>query len=401
MIFPFDNLYKAAQPAKFALQEYVERQSQLELLLSKGKITQEQYNEALAQSSLKYAEVVQGQDEHLARLKQINDQYVKGQSLAELYAQKAAATEIQGPAGKIAQAGINASINNQIFSGKPNSSNLDASIGGAGSEIARMAQENEQLQAWYDQRIAMYQQYRQLEVENAAQYDEAIRQLEAKRKEDTLSNEQAMNVARLSLAEGMFGDLTSIVGTFAGEQSTAYKAMFAVQKAASIAQSLISIQTGIAMAAANPFPLNLAAMATVAAATASIVGNIQSVGLNLATGGYVRGPGSSTSDSIPANLSNGEFVVNAAATRKNRALLEAINSGERVTASGASSSGSNGGGMALTVNLIEDKSNPGKVTQTTNDDGSVTLQMTVASIMGETQVFQAISTKFGLQPVGS
>ncbi|PLP85690.1 tape measure protein [Pseudomonas sp. FFUP_PS_41] len=334
----FDNLYKAAQPAKFALQEYVERQSQLELLLSKGKITQQQYNEALAQSSSMYAEVVQGQDEHLARLKQINDQYVKGQSLAELYAQKAAATGIQGPAGQIAQAGIDASIKGQVFNGKPNTSQIDAVIGGAGSELMRMTQENEQLQAWYDQRIAMYQQYRKLEVENAAQYDETIRQLEKQRAEDTLNNERSMSVARLSLAEGMFGDLTSIVGAFAGQQSGAYKAMFAVQKAASIAQSIISIQTGIAMAAANPFPLNLAAMASVAAATASIVGNIQSVGLNLATGGYVRGPGTGTSDSIPANLSNGEFVVNAAATKRNRALLEAINSNERVSVAGGGGS---------------------------------------------------------------
>lgn len=56
----FDNLYKAAQPAKFALQEYVERQSQLELLLSKGKINQQQYNEALAQSSINYASAIKG-----------------------------------------------------------------------------------------------------------------------------------------------------------------------------------------------------------------------------------------------------------------------------------------------------------------------------------------------------
>lgn len=56
----FDELYKAAQPAKFALQEYVERQSQLELLLSKGKITQQLYNEALAQSSLSYAAAIKG-----------------------------------------------------------------------------------------------------------------------------------------------------------------------------------------------------------------------------------------------------------------------------------------------------------------------------------------------------
>ncbi|MEX0408553.1 tail tape measure protein [Aquibium sp. LZ166] len=45
----------------------------------------------------------------------------------------------------------------------------------------------------------------------------------------------------------------------------------------------------------------------------------------LAGGGHVLGPGTSTSDSIPAMLSDGEFVVNAAATRRHRALLEAVN----------------------------------------------------------------------------
>jgi hypothetical protein len=34
-------------------------------------------------------------------------------------------------------------------------------------------------------------------------------------------------------------------------------------------------------------------------------------GTDMATGGAVRGPGTSTSDSIPANLSNGEYVIRA------------------------------------------------------------------------------------------
>ena len=46
-----------------------------------------------------------------------------------------------------------------------------------------------------------------------------------------------------------------------------------------------------------------------------------------ADGGYVSGPGTGTSDSIPARLSDGEFVVNAAATRANLGMLQAINSG--------------------------------------------------------------------------
>lgn len=43
----------------------------------------------------------------------------------------------------------------------------------------------------------------------------------------------------------------------------------------------------------------------------AIAGAFSSGTVTAATGGYIRGPGTSTSDSIPARLSNGEFVVRA------------------------------------------------------------------------------------------
>lgn len=46
-------------------------------------------------------------------------------------------------------------------------------------------------------------------------------------------------------------------------------------------------------------------------------------------GGLFRGPGTGTSDSILARVSDGEFLVNAAATRMNLPLLQAINSMSR------------------------------------------------------------------------
>jgi hypothetical protein len=58
---------------------------------------------------------------------------------------------------------------------------------------------------------------------------------------------------------------------------------------------------------------------TTATARVPIIGKL------FAGGGLVTGPGSGTSDSIPARLSNGEFIVNAAAASRHRALLEAIN----------------------------------------------------------------------------
>jgi hypothetical protein len=49
-----------------------------------------------------------------------------------------------------------------------------------------------------------------------------------------------------------------------------------------------------------------------------------------ATGGPITGPGTGTSDSIPARLSNGEFVVRAAPAAKYKGLLQHINKGGKV-----------------------------------------------------------------------
>nr|WP_249172989.1 phage tail tape measure protein [Burkholderia vietnamiensis] len=83
-------------------------------------------------------------------------------------------------------------------------------------------------------------------------------------------------------------------------------------------------------------------------------------GTGHADGGYITGPGSGTSDSIMARLSNGEFVVNAAATSKYRGLLEAINSKQPVAAAprfatggyvGSSTPVSGSSSNGMTVNI--------------------------------------------------
>jgi len=141
----------------------------------------------------------------------------------------------------------------------------------------------------------------------------------------------------LQSASATFGSLSDMAKAFSGEQSGIYKAMFAASKAFAIADSVIKIQQGIANALALPFPANLGAVATVAAEAANIVSSIQSVALGFRDGGYVQGAGSGTSDSIPANLSNGEFVVRETQTRKHRQLLEDINAGRPINLTAAQS----------------------------------------------------------------
>jgi len=54
------------------------------------------------------------------------------------------------------------------------------------------------------------------------------------------------------------------------------------------------------------------------------------IALPNAEGGKIEGKGTGTSDSILSWLSDGEFVINADATRQNQSLLEAINDGKRL-----------------------------------------------------------------------
>lgn len=70
-------------------------------------------------------------------------------------------------------------------------------------------------------------------------------------------------------------------------------------------------------------------------------------------GGMVRGPGTGTSDSIDARLSNGEYVINAAATAMWRPVLDAINYGRaKPSATSANASAHTAGaGGAPVVNI--------------------------------------------------
>jgi TP901 family phage tail tape measure protein len=90
----------------------------------------------------------------------------------------------------------------------------------------------------------------------------------------------------------MFEDLGNAVKGYAGEQSAAYKAMFAASKAFAIAESVIKIQQGIAGAlGATPFyPVGLVNLMGVMSAAAGIVSTINSVALTFGGGKAAGGP---------------------------------------------------------------------------------------------------------------
>lgn len=148
---------------------------------------------------------------------------------------------------------------------------------GAADPIAKLQmelQEKSDLLAEYaaiDQ--ANLELYAQAKVALEEETQRRIGEIAAQRR----AQEDAANSAMLQSYGSMFGNLAEIIGTFGSKQSSAYRSLFAVSKAFAIADSIMKIQQGIANASALPFPANLAAMATVASATAGIVSTIQGV----------------------------------------------------------------------------------------------------------------------------
>jgi hypothetical protein len=138
-----------------------------------------------------------------------------------------------------------------------------------------------------------------------------------------VKNEQAKAQAMKAVTSSLTGLLDTL-----GESNSAFAKMSKIITLAQIAiDTGKALSAGIASASSMPFPANIAAIATtVATVLANIATAISTVkSAKFATGGKVTGPGTGTSDSIPAMLSNGEFVMTAAATKMFEPLLMTMN----------------------------------------------------------------------------
>lgn len=208
-------------------------------------------------------------------------------------------------------------ITEDSFADMPNFTGIDPMFGGQLGELRKVDDAQKEQEKWYQNQLDLLEQNRQARSDLNEEWD--ARELELKKKHQDEMNrlDDARNQLMLSSVVDGLGSMVDMTRTAFGEQSGIYKAAFAVQKAAAIAQSIIAIQQGIAMAAANPFPYNLAAMASVTASTASIVSNISAVGM--AHDGL---------DSVPETgtwlLQKGERVTTAKTSAKLDATLDRV-----------------------------------------------------------------------------
>lgn len=169
-------------------------------------------------------------------------------------------------------------------------------------------------------------------------------------------NEELKNAVRLKYAKQMidaqkqyadaqvqiemdkYNAIASITGSLAealGAFGESNKELVILQRTLAVAEVLIAQAVAIANAVkkATTDPTNFSVWQMIAAigtSVAAVTGAIASAfsaldGAKFARGGYISGAGTSTSDSIPVRVSNGESVMNANTTAMFSGLLSSLN----------------------------------------------------------------------------
>ncbi|WP_396233127.1 tape measure protein, partial [Acinetobacter baumannii] len=140
-------------------------------------------------------------------------------------------------------------------------------------------------QDYENQKTAIIQTAQDQRNQIAAEYAKNAQDIEDKYQQDRL-------YTQIAFGGQMMGSLTSMFGSMFGEQSKAYKIMFAADKAYAIAAAGIAIQQNIAAASKVGFPYNLPLIAGAVAQGASIIANIRAIkDQGFAEGGYTGSGG--------------------------------------------------------------------------------------------------------------
>lgn len=467
----FARLYNQYDPAAQAARTLTKEQGQLDLALSKGKISQVEYGKALAQASINYAAAIKGAqgltqaEQFRAQLeKQLNTQRTQ-------YSLEAAGVGMGGQQSARLQQRVQLEqqTNDRILQLRTELANattekqrqdLQAQIDLTTEYLPKQLAALQAGQMQMDQAMlspmngwtAALQNF-QVSATNVAGQTQSIftgafsniqvgvgSAFEKMTLDGQTFGESAIAVTR-SLVGGVINGLGQMAAQWlinqgiqlafgqasaalAGQQIAQVGAVTAAESAgaATVATAKVAAD-GIVTASSLTATATTTAAQTAAAGTtltawlpAALVASIGSFGAaavvgggallaafalikGFSTGGYVSGSGTGTSDSIPARLSDGEFVVNAKATKTNRALLEAINSGERVSTGGGSVSVGVNQMQAPVVQIFEDASKAGTsaVTREGNQDF---IKVWVANVMSDGEAHNAMQAKYGLQGQG-
>lgn len=190
-------------------------------------------------------------------------------------------------------------------------------------------------------------------------------------------------VENAEFASGKMKDLMGVMQTLNREHTKEYQTL---AKAEVLISSAKAVAAALPLMATNPFK-GAMTMAMIGAQAGASMAQIDSA---FASGGYVSGPGSATSDSIPAWLSNGEYVLQSSAVRKlgidnldmlNQGKMPAMSTGGPVPIMSMSGGGSNGGGVSISI--IDQRSNKSSPIEVDTSRGEDDIRIIVREMINE------------------
>lgn len=195
--------------------------------------------------------------------------------------------------------------------------NLEALAGSDQAQIEALRQQRahelEEFELKEQMRLAIMQKYKTLEEQ--AQRDNTNKMIE-------------LNRTKYEAIAGMAGGLGQIMDEFSENNREAMVA----SKVLALGEIMVSQAVAIANAikagsnATNPWQMIAQIATSVTAVTVAMVQAFKSLNqAKFAVGGYIRGAGTGTSDSIPVRVSNGESVMNANSTAMFGGLLSSLN----------------------------------------------------------------------------
>lgn len=187
----------------------------------------------------------------------------------------------------------------------PKVGNLDASVGGANSEMARLEEEAQELEVWRKTELEKQKAFLDAKAINEQTYNERVDSINQQGRDGQSKIEKAKNQALLDSSQQFFGEMATL-------SQSGNKRLGAIGKAAAIAQATVSgflaIQNALAV---PPYPVGLALAVSAGVMTAANIASIAGVGFK--TGGYT---GDGGVNDVAGVVHGKEFVFDAAAVSR-------------------------------------------------------------------------------------
>jgi phage-related minor tail protein len=236
----------------------------------------------------------------------------------------------------------------------PQVTGIDASVGGAYSEIQRLNEESAKVDAWRTMELEKQKAYLDLKAINEETYAERVNNINQQGRDNQAKIERAKNSAVLTSSADFFGNMTAL-------SQSGNKKLAAVGKAAAIAQATIQGYVAVQNAlAVQPYPLGMALAVSAGVAAAANVAAIAGIGFS---GGGYTGPGGV--NEVAGTVHKGEVVWSQKDIQRygGVAAVEALRNGN-VSAIPAAPTAQGSGQMSSM------SSSPPQIHITVNGDGS-------------------------------